>query len=81
MPKGLNKEIVRDYAKKVRKERRTDRYEMDSPRNAPKYCKYEDPRVCRHEFAGLTHTDDKEYLRNVHHAQKVLRLTHTGIII
>lgn len=81
MSKGLNKEIVRDYAKKVRKGRRTDRYEMASPRNVPKYCKYEDPRVCRNEFVDLDYTNDKEYLQTVHQTQKTLRLTHPGIII
>jgi hypothetical protein len=76
-----NKSIVKGYKKCRRvKGPRYARYDMDAPENAPKYCKYEDPRVCREDFSGIDYVNDGAYLTSVHQTQKMFRLVHPGII-
>jgi hypothetical protein len=78
-----NRSIVRSYTKPRRPPPsvlRYVRYKMDDPVNAPKYCKYEDPRVCRAEFSGIDFHDEKEYLTSLHITQKQFRLLHPGMI-
>jgi hypothetical protein len=73
-----NKSIVKGYTKSRRI--KYARFDMDAPENAPKYCKYEDPRVCREDFSGIDYVDDDAYLTSVHQTQKMFRLVYPGIV-